>query len=371
MHRNEWLEWIRKKQHLNKKSIRRYAIIYDLVLFSLFGRVRYDSLFFMCVINWPRIETKGIRIKFNNWCSFQTNNQKKEPKNPDSIQTFVNTTIGLMLLILYFACNVALNNYLFHLVDFNFHIIFQSFIKNAENALKSLSYSFDGHDSAEFWFNIFGVCFEPSTFHDRSKNTIAQEEKMHKKAIKFNPLKWLICIAIHCMGVRRFLQDSCSMRACFAIDEFRNWSKILTNLWLTLGRSLLIKLHTTAMHTPLFIQLVAFVLTPDQVTIQMETKDWHMLLFTATNQDTYIRRILWSDFDLTLWILIENFIPIYRGNAPVYSMWLFFEVLSKRLKCHTVWQVHISRHKFIYQLQHLIPIQSSHELDLFFPYWFD
>lgn len=124
-----------------------------------------------------------------------------------------------------------------------------------------------------------------------------------------------------------------------------------------------ISAHKVAYHSDahFFIQLVAFVLAPDQLTIQMETQDWHMLFFTATNQDTYIR-IPWSIFDLARWILIEKFNSIYRCDTPAHFMWLFVEMLvewlnrqiecSKMLECHKVWQVHISEHipvKFIYQ----------------------
>lgn len=66
------------------------------------------------------------------------------------------------------------------------------------------------------------------------------------------------------------------------------------------------------------IQLVAFVLVaPDQVFIEMETHDWHMLphrsASTHVNQHLTVN-ILWNDFDSVLCILIRILISEMHRN---------------------------------------------------------
>lgn len=84
------------------------------------------------------------------------------------------------------------------------------------------------------------VCPKNTTFSD-TENTIKELYKNGHKVWAVKMINMLFCIPLH----GRLLRGSCR-KTCCAISQwvFCNWSKILTNLRLTLGRSSFISLHT-------------------------------------------------------------------------------------------------------------------------------
>lgn len=111
--------------------------------FQYFGRVRYESLFIMYAINWPRNETRSIRIIHWTIEAFfkrttTTDGRKKTKKIHIPCITFVKYNnrinafrgcVAAITLHFWLVCN-----YLSCVVDFNFHIIFQTFIEYTQNA---------------------------------------------------------------------------------------------------------------------------------------------------------------------------------------------------------------------------------------------
>ena len=150
-------------------------------------------------------------------------------------------------------------------------------------------------------------------------------------------------INMHCIPLNgcMFFFAKRLQRVCAgcAIDGFRNWSNILTNLWLTLQRSSLIKLHTTSqssMHG-LFIQLVGFCFFDQRNSFEWKHKMDTCYLTSNQIKSKHVHQKFFGRVHLILWILIENNNTISMDiiSAPAYSMRLFLEMpveFSNRLK---------------------------------------